>query len=99
MTPSETFDIVEVFFEEKQKEDTAAWKRIRWQTAWFVNMFVKTPLKETDLGIVFAGEIVKIDPEERRRQALKGAEFHARMAPKDIGRGKDGKPLIYGENN
>ena len=89
MTPSETFDIVEVFFEEKQKEDTAAWKRIRWQTAWFVNMFVKTPLKE----------IVKIDPEERRRQALKGAEFHARMAPKDIGRGKDGKPLIYGENN
>ncbi len=65
---------------------------------WFVNMFVKRSLKETDL-FRFDEEIVKIDPEERRQQALETAELHAKMAPKKIGRGKDGKPMIYGENN
>lgn len=47
----------------------------------------------------FSDEIIRIDPEERKRQALETAEFHARMAPKHLKRGKDGKVLIYGENN
>lgn len=65
---------------------------------WFVNMFVKNPLKEVDL-FKFADEIVIVDPEERRQQALETAELHAKMSPRQIKRGKDGKPMIYGENN
>ena len=60
---------------------------------------IKQEIKDTDLGIRFADEIVKIDPEERRRQALEAAEFLVKMAPKTLKRGKDGKALIYGENN
>jgi len=60
---------------------------------------MKREIKETELGITFAGEIAKIDPEERKRQALETAEFHAKMAPRILKRGKDGKALIYGENN
>ena len=66
---------------------------------WFVNMFVKKPVKETDLGIRFADEIVEIDPEERKKQALESANWLAKMYPKLVKRGKDGKALIYGENN
>ena len=66
---------------------------------WFVNMFAKKPVKETDLGIRFADEIVKVDPEERKRQALESANWLAKMYPKLVKRGKDGKALIYGENN
>jgi len=58
----------------------------------------KRTIKEIDL-FRFPEEIVKIDPEERRRQALETAAYHAKMAPKQIKRGKDGRPLIYGENN
>ena len=64
----------------------------------FVNMFVKRPIKETDL-FRFSDEIVKVDPEERKRQALETAEYHAKMAPGILRRGKDGKALIYGEDN
>ena len=64
----------------------------------FINLFVKRTVKETDL-FRFADEIVKVDPEERRRQALETAEHHAKMAPGICKRGKDGKALIYGENN
>ena len=60
--------------------------------------YAKRTIKEVDL-FRFADEIIKIDPEERRRQALETAEFHAKMAPKTLKRGKDGKALIYGENN
>ena len=65
---------------------------------WFVNMFVKRMVKETDL-FKFSDEIVKVDPDERRRQALETAEYFAKMAPRIAKRGKDGKALIYGENN
>lgn len=65
---------------------------------WFVNMFVKNPLKELDL-FKFEDEIVHIDPEERRQQALETALFHAKMSPQQIKRGKDGKPMIYGESH
>ena len=64
----------------------------------FINMFVKNPIKETDL-FKFSDEIVKIDPDERRRQALETAEYFAKMAPRVVKRGKDGKALIYGEDN
>jgi len=60
--------------------------------------YAKREIKEMDL-FKFADEIVKIDPEERRRQALETAEFHAKMAPRVLKRGKDGKALIYGEDN
>ena len=59
---------------------------------------VKRELKETELGIRFPEEIVFIDPEERKRQALETAAFHAKMAPRQIKRAKDGKAKIYGEN-
>jgi len=59
---------------------------------------VKRPIKETDL-FRFSDEIVKVDPEERRRQALETAEYFAKMAPRICKRGKDGKALIYGEDN
>ena len=58
----------------------------------------RQPMKEIDL-FRFPGEAVKIDPEKRKRQALETAEFHAKMAPRKVKRGKDGKALIYGENN
>jgi len=64
----------------------------------FINIFAKSPIKETDL-FRFSDEIVKVDLEERRRQALETAEYFAKMAPKIAKRGKDGKALIYGENN
>ena len=65
---------------------------------WFVNMFAKKAIKETDL-FKFSDEIVKVDPEERRQQALETAEYFAKMAPGILRRGKDGKALIYGEDN
>jgi len=101
LTPSEVFDIAEVFFEEKQRQENEAWRRTRWQTVNLMNMAGKTAkrtIKEIDL-FRFPDEIVKVDPGERRRQALETAEYHARMAPRQLKRGKDGKPLIYGENN
>ena len=61
-------------------------------------MFAKKTVKEVDL-FRFSDEIVKADPEERRQQALATAEYFAKMAPRKIKRGKDGKALIYGENN
>ena len=61
-------------------------------------MFAKRTVKETDL-FKFSDEIVKIDPGERRRQALETAEYFAKMAPRVAKRGKDGKALIYGEDN
>ena len=64
----------------------------------FVNLFAKRTVKETDL-FRFSDEIVKIDLEERRRQALDTAEYFAKMAPGICKRGKDGKALIYGEDN
>ena len=63
-----------------------------------MNLFTKSEIKETDL-FRFSDEIVKIDPDERRRQALETAEYFAKMAPRIAKRGKDGKALIYGENN
>ena len=89
------------FFEEQKRRDKEAWRRIRWQTAWLVNIsgkMVKRELKETELGIKFPEEIIRIDPEERKRQALETALYHAKMAPRQIKRGKGGKPRIYGEN-
>ena len=69
---------------------------------WSVNMAGKylkgKNMKETDL-FKFSDEIVKVDPEERRRQALETAEYFAKMAPGICKRGKDGKALIYGEDN
>jgi len=101
LTPSETFDIAEVFFEEKEERKKEAWKRTRWQTTWMVNMagkVAKREFKEKEL-LPFSDEIVKIDPEERRRQALESANWLAKKYPKLVKRGKDGKALIYGENN
>lgn len=60
--------------------------------------YLKKDIKEDDL-FRFTDEIVKVDPEERRRQALETAEYFAKMAPRICKRGKDGKALIYGENN
>lgn len=60
--------------------------------------YIKSPIREIDL-FRFSDEIVRVDPEERRRQALETAEHHAKMAPRILKRGKDGKALIYGENN
>lgn len=60
---------------------------------------MKREIKETELGITFAGETIEVDPEERRQQALETAEYLAKMAPKILKRGKNGKALIYGENN
>lgn len=65
---------------------------------WFVNMFAKRTVKETDL-FKFSDEIVKVDPEERKKQALESANWLAKMYPKLFKRGKDGKALIYGEDN
>ena len=65
---------------------------------WFVNMFAKRTVKETDL-FRFSDEIVKINLEDRRQQALDTAEYFAKMAPGICKRGKDGKALIYGEDN
>ena len=65
---------------------------------WFVNMFAKKAIKETDL-FKFSDEIVEVDFEERRQQALDTAEYFAKMAPSICKRGKDGKALIYGEDN
>lgn len=59
---------------------------------------VKRPIKEVDL-FRFPDEIVKIDLDERRQQALDTAEYFAKMAPGICKRGKDGKALIYGEDN
>jgi len=101
LTPSETFDIAEIFFEERTRQDKESWRQVRWQTMQLVNIagkYAKRTIKETDL-FRFSDEIVKIDPEERRRQALETAEFHAKMSPKQVGRDKNGKALIYGENN
>ena len=64
----------------------------------FINMFAKSPIKETDL-FRFSDEIVVVDLEERRQQALDTAEYFAKMAPGICKRGKDGKALIYGEDN
>jgi choline kinase len=58
----------------------------------------KHTIKETDL-FKFSDEIVEVDLEERRRQALDTAEYFAKMAPGICKRGKDGKALIYGEDN
>lgn len=60
--------------------------------------YLKKDIKEDDL-FRFTDEIIKVDPEERRRQALESAEYFAKMAPGICKRGKDGKALIYGENN
>jgi len=60
--------------------------------------YLKRDIKEDDL-FRFTDEIVKIGPEERRQQALETAEYFAKMAPRICKRGKDGKALIYGENN
>lgn len=101
MTPAEIADSVKFYFKRKVEEEKMHWKRTRWQTMWIVNVsgLVKREMKETELGIRFADEIVKIDPEERKRQAMETAFFHAKMSPRQIKRDKDGKPLIYGENN
>ena len=61
-------------------------------------MFAKKAVKEVDL-FRFSDEIVKIDPEERKKQALESANWLAKMHPRLVKRGKDGKALIYGENN
>ena len=60
--------------------------------------YLKKDIKEDDL-FKFTDEIVKVDPEERRQQALETAEYFAKMAPRILRRGKDGKALIYGEDN
>ena len=68
---------------------------------WIVNMagkVAKREFREKDL-FPFPGEIEEVDPEERKKQALESAEWLAKMYPKLIKRGKDGKALIYGENN
>lgn len=94
--------MAEIFYEERTRQERQSWEQIRWQTYWIVNVSgkaMKREIKQTELGVKFSDEIVKVDPEERKRQALESAEFHAKMAPKKIGRGKDGKALIYGENN
>ncbi len=102
MTPAEIADTAKFYFKRKVENEKTHWKQTRWLAMWIVNMSgksVKQGIKETELGIRFADEIVIVDPEERRRQALETALLHAKMCPKLIKRGKDGKPMIYGENN
>lgn len=102
MTPAEIADTAKFYFKRKVEEERLLWKIARWQTMWNVNVSgksVKRDIKETELGIRFADEIVKIDPEERKRQAMESAEWLAKMYPRLIKRSKDGKPMIYGENN
>ena len=102
MTPAEIADTAKFYFKRKVEGEKTHWKQIRWLAMWIVNMSgksVKRDIKETELGIRFADEIVIVDPEERRRQALETAEYFAKMAPGICKRGKDGKALIYGEDN
>lgn len=61
-------------------------------------MFVKTPMKEVDL-FRFADEIIHVDSEGRKQQAMETALLHVKMSPRQIKIGKDGKPMIFGENN
>ena len=60
--------------------------------------YAKRDIKETDL-FRFSEEIEKIDPEARKKEAEESAEWLAKMYPKLIKRGKDGKALVYWENN
>jgi len=60
--------------------------------------YLKADIKEDDL-FKFIDEIEIVDPEERRSQALAGAEYHMKMFPGLIKKGKDGKPKIYGGDN
>ena len=102
MTPAEIADTAKFYFKRKVEGEKTHWKQIRWLAMWIVNISgksVKRDIKETELGIRFAEEIVIVDPEERRRQALETAEYFAKMAPGICKRGKDGKALIYGEDN
>ncbi len=102
MTPVEIADTAKFYFKRKVEGEKTHWRQTRWLAMWIVNMSgksVKRDIKETELGIRFADEIVIVDPEERRRQALETAEYFAKMAPGICKRGKDGKALIYGEDN
>ena len=102
MTPAEIADTAKFYFKRKVEGEKTHWKQNRWLARWIVNMSgksVKRDIKETELGIRFADEIVIVNPEERRRQALETAEYFAKMAPGICKRGKDGKALIYGEDN
>ncbi len=60
--------------------------------------YAKREIKETDL-FRFSEEIVKVDPDKRKKEALISAEWLAKMYPKLIKRGKNGKALVYWENN
>jgi hypothetical protein len=102
MTPAEIAETAKFYFKRKAEEEKTQWKQTRWLAMWIVNVSgksVKRNIKETELGIRFVGEIVIVDPEERRRQAMETALLHAKMSPQQIKRDKDGKPMIYGENN
>ncbi len=81
----------------REKEN---WKRTRYLATWIVNTagkVFKRTFREKDL-FAFPDEVIKIDPEERERQAMETALYHAKMFPKLI-KMKDGKPLIYGRDN
>ena len=102
MTPVEIADVAKFYFKRKVEGEETHWRQTRWLAMWIVNVSgksVKRDIKETELGIRFADEIVIVNPEERRRQALETAEYFAKMAPGICKRGKNGKALIYGEDN
>jgi len=58
---------------------------------------LKKDIVEDDL-FKFKDEIIVVDPEVRKEQAMKGAEFHMKRFPELIKKGKDGKAKIYGDN-
>ena len=56
-----------------------------------------TEITEEDL-FKFKDEIIIVDPEVRKEQAMKAAQFHMKRFPGLIKKDKDGKPKIYGDN-
>jgi len=58
---------------------------------------LKKEIREEDL-FRFKEEIIMVDPEVRKEQAMRAAEFHMKRFPGLIKKGEDGKPKIYGDN-
>ncbi len=91
---------MEAFCEYEEIKEKENWKRVRWLATYVLNSAGKT-FKKTFRAIdlfTFKDEMIKIDPEEREREAMETALYHSKMFPKLI-KTKDGKPLIYGRDN
>ena len=58
---------------------------------------LRKDITEDDL-FKFRDEIIIVDPIERKKQAMKAAQFHMKRFPELIKKDKDGKPKIYGDN-